>query len=409
MSRAVSEAVEQAARNAYGRLVAYVAARSRDVAAAEDALSDAFVAALQTWPETGVPDNPDAWLLVAARRRLIDDARHRQVQMNAMPILAVFDDVSERSLADGVFPDERLKLMFICAHPAIDPAVRAPLMLQTVLGLDAARISSAFLVRPTTMGQRLSRAKAKIQAAGISFEIPGRDELPARLDGVLDAIYAAYGRGWDDVQGADPRHPDLASEAIELGALLVQLMPDEPEAFGLLALMLHTDARRSARRDDAGRYVPLSEQDTGRWSQDQIKTADACLARAAEMHRPGRYQLEAAIQSVHADRVRTGHTSWEAILLLYEGLVRMSPQVGPLLGRAAAVAWVRGASEGLSFLDRLPSDAVAEHQPYWALRAHLLSRLDLAEPARAAYERAVALCEDASMRAYLIEKAGLGK
>jgi predicted RNA polymerase sigma factor len=409
MSRAVSEAVEQAARNAYGRLVAYVAARSRDVAAAEDALSDAFVAALQTWPETGVPDNPDAWLLVAARRRLIDDARHRQVQMNAMPILAVFDDVSERSLADGVFPDERLKLMFICAHPAIDPAVRAPLMLQTVLGLDAARISSAFLVRPTTMGQRLSRAKAKIQAAGISFEIPGRDELPARLDGVLDAIYAAYGRGWDDVHGADPRHPNLAGEAIELGALLVHLLPDEPEAFGLLALMLHTDARRSARRDDAGRYVPLSEQDTGRWSQDQIKTADACLARAAEMHRPGRYQLEAAIQSVHADRMRTGHTNWEAILLLYEGLVRMSPQVGPLLGRAAAVAWVRGAFEGLSLLDRLPSDAVAEHQPYWALRAHLLSRLDLAEPARAAYERAVALCEDASMRAYLIEKACLGK
>lgn len=398
-------AVERAARNAYGRLVAFVAARSHDVAAAEDALSDAFVAALRTWPQSGIPDNPEAWLLVAARRRLIDEARHQQVHASALPVLAAVDEAGERSLADGVFPDERLKLMFICAHPAIDASVRTPLMLQTVLGLDAARIASAFLVRPSTMGQRLSRAKMKIRAARITFETPERDEVAPRMVAVLDTIYAAYGRGWDDVDGADPRHPHLVQEALELGELLVQLVPQEPEPLGLLALMLHTDARRRARRDVAGRYVPLSEQNPAGWLTEQMDLADACLSRAAGMNRLGRYQLEAAIQSVHAGRRRTGRTDWHAILALYQGLIQLSPQLGPLLGHLAAVAQVRGADVALAQMDQIPIDSMVEYQPYWALKAELFRQAGRIDLARSAYDRAVALCEDPAMRAYLVGRA----
>src|SRR5580704_5034466 len=198
-------AVEQAARDSYGRLVAFLAARSHDVAAAEDAPADAFEAALETWPQSGVPQKPEAWLLTVARRRLIDNARHVRVHKDAAPTLRAAAEEAQELATGMVFPDERLKLMFICAHPAIATAARTPLMLQTVLGLDAARIASAFLARPTAMGQRLARAKAKIRDARIRFELPEAQELPARLDSVLEAIYAAYGSGWDDVAGADPR------------------------------------------------------------------------------------------------------------------------------------------------------------------------------------------------------------
>lgn len=404
MDTAVHAAVQRAAREAYGRLVAFVSARSHDVAAAEDALSEAFLCALQTWPATGIPDRPEAWLLVAARRRLLDVVRHRQVRQAAEPLLlAAFDEAD--ACVHTPFPDDRLKLMFVCAHPAIDEMVRAPLMLQAVLGLDAARIASAFLVSPAAMGQRLSRAKARIRASGLPYEVPARDELPGRLEAVLDAVYAAYGRGWDDVLGADARHPQLAREALELGALLVRLLPDEPEALGLLALMLYTQSRSPARRDAEGRYVALSEQDPTCWSAEQIELADACLARSASMDRSGRYQLEAAIQSVHAHRLRTGRTDWDAIVVLYRGLLRMSPRLGVLLGHAAATAQVEGPSHGLAWLDRLPAEAVGTHQPYWALRAHLLALLARTPEARAAYSRAIALCEDTAMRSYLLARA----
>jgi predicted RNA polymerase sigma factor len=243
-------AAELAARASYGRLLAYLAARARDVAAAEDALGDAFTAALETWPRVGVPDNPDAWLLVAARRRLVDRARHSGVEATAAATLRLAAETADVNASrESIFPDERLTLLFVCAHPAIDEAARTPLMLQAVLGLDAARIASAFLVAPATMSQRLVRVKTKIRDAGIGFEIPGPEELPERLDSVLDAIYATYGTGWEDVAGADPRRRALAEEAIWLGRLVVALLPDEPEAGGLLALMLHCEARRPARRD----------------------------------------------------------------------------------------------------------------------------------------------------------------
>jgi predicted RNA polymerase sigma factor len=394
-------AIEQAARDSWGRLLAYLASRSHDVAAAEDALADAFRAALETWPRTGVPDRPEAWLLTAARRRFIDQVRHARVHAEAMPALRAVTDEAQQLAESDMFPDERLKLLFICAHPAIDPSARTPLMLQTVLGLDAARIASAFLVRPSTMGQRLTRAKGKIRDAGIRFELPERGELPARLDAVLEAVYAAYGSGWDDVAGADPRRRGLAAEAIGLGRLLLQLLPGEPEAQGLLALMLHCEARRNARRSPDGDYVPLSRQDTALWSRDLVDAAERILGTAAQAGGMGRFQLEAAIQSVHAKRAITGRTDWESIALLYEGLVRLAPTVGARIGRAAAVTEARGPAAGWAMLEELPSEAVTNYQPYWALRAHLLKRLRRIDEARAAWDRAIGLCEDPAMRRFL--------
>jgi len=395
-------AVERAARDSYGRLVTFLAARSRDIAAAEDALADAFRAALETWPRDGVPGRPEAWLLTAARRRLIDGARHLQVRAEAVPDLRIVAEEAEALAEADRFPDERLKLLFVCAHPAIDPAIHTPLMLQTVLGLDAARIASAFLVSPAAMGQRLSRAKVKIRDAGIGFELPEAKELPPRLDAVLEAIYAAYGSGWDDVAGADPRRRGLAAEAVDLGRMLRPLLPAEPEVEGLLALMLHCEARREARRGPDGTYIPLSEQDTARWSAPMIAEAERILSAAAQDKRFGRFQLEAAIQSVHAQRARTGRTNWEAIALLYEGLVRLAPTIGARVGQAAAVAEARDAAAGWALLQAIPAEAVTGYQPYWALAAHLLRRLG--QPADATYERAIGLCEDPAMRDFLLRR-----
>ena len=401
----VRRAIERAARDSYSRLGAFLAARSRDVAAAEDALADAFRAALESWPRDGVPHKPEAWLLVAARRRMIDAARRARTHADAAPtLLAAADEAQEMAGAGAAFPDERLKLLFICAHPAIDASARTPLMLQVVLGLDAARIASAFLVRPSAMGQRLSRAKAKIRDAAIAFELPETKELPSRLGAVLEAIYAAYGSGWDDVAGADPRRKGLAAEAIELGRLLVQLMPTDAEVKGLLALMLYCESRRDARRSVDGAYVPLSEQDVSRWSMPMIAEAERVLTAAKEARRIGRFQLEAAIQSVHAQRALGGRTDWEAIALLYEGLAGLAPTVGALVGRAAAVAEARDAAAAWALLQAIPDDAIKTYQPYWALAAHLLGRMRRIE-AVDAYERAIGLCEDPAMREFLMRRA----
>ena len=400
----VSEAVERAARRSYGRLLAFLAARSRDVTAAEDCLADAFHAALTTWPRDGVPDNPDAWLLTVARRRSIDMARRATIRQHAEPDLILAAEEAGAMITTTEFPDERLKLLFVCAHPAIHAAMHTPLMLQTVLGLNAIRIASAFLVSPDAMGRRLSRAKAKIRDAAIPFEVPAAKHLAPRLHAVLEAIYAAYGSGWDDL--ADPQSRWLPGEAITIGRTLVELMPAEPEALGLLSLMLHCEARREARRDDLGDYVPLSEQDVARWSQPMIEEAEVHLAHAARAGRIGPFQLEAAIQSAHAQRASTGATDWEAISLLYEGLVSMAPTIGALVGRAAAVAEARGAVAGLKALEELPPERIATYQPYWALIAHLLARLGRLHEAHDAYARAIGLCTDNAMRAFLIGKAG---
>lgn len=402
-------AVERVARDSYSRLIAFLAARSRDVAAAEDALADAFQTALLDWPASGIPDKPEAWLLVTARRRLIDAARHNRIRDESVPtLLAVADDAYDLTSSGSDFPDERLKLLFVCAHPAIDVVARTPLMLQTVLGLDAARIASAFLVKPSTMGQRLTRAKAKIRDARIAFEVPETKELPSRLDAVLEAIYATYGTGWDDLAGADARRKGLAAEAITLGRLLLQLLPAEPEVKGLLALMLNCEARRDARLDREGNYVPLSEQDAGRWAWPLLAEAHQLLLSAEQARKIGCFQLEAAIQSVHTRRALTGTTDWEEIALLYEGLVRLAPTIGALVGRAAAVAEARGAEMGWSLLANVPAESVTTYQPYWALAAHLFRTLGRDDEAQHAYSRAIGLCEDPAMRKFLVHKASAG-
>jgi predicted RNA polymerase sigma factor len=395
--------IERVARESYGRLVAYLSARTHDVAGSEDALADAFMAALRTWPADGIPAKPEAWLLTAARHRLIDRARHEKRRTEAGPTIRMVREAEQMS-ESSVFPDERLKLLFVCAHPAIDRGVHTPLMLQTVLGLDAATIAGAFLTQAPTMGQRLSRAKTKIRDAGIAFEVPDRHELPARLDAVLDAIYVAFGSGWDDVAGADARRRGLTSEAIWLARMLLHLLPDEPEARGLLALMLYCDARGPARRTASGDYIPMSDQDTRLWSTPMIQEAEGILAAAAGRGRAGRFQLEAALQSAHLEGSRTGRVDWHGIAVLYEGLVLAAPTAGALVGRAAALAEANGPAAGFAGLEAIDADAVNGYQPYWAVRAHLLCRLGRHRESLEAFDRAIELTEDTAIRNFLTRR-----
>jgi RNA polymerase sigma-70 factor (ECF subfamily) len=396
-------AAEAVARASYGKLVAYLAARTRDVAGAEDALSDAFAAALADWPESGVPRAPEAWLLTVARRKLIDAARRRTTAEQATAeLLLAADDAQGDSEVHGEIPDDRLRLMFACAHTAIDPAVRAPLMLQTILGFDAATVASAFLVSPATMSQRLVRAKSRIRLAGVPFRVPEMQDLRERLDAVLEAIYAAYAEGWSDPAGTAARRHNLSQEGIWLGRLVAALLPGEPEALGLLALMLHAEARRDARRDAAGDYVPLDEQDPGAWDAALIDEAEALLVRASAMGAIGRFQLEAAVQSAHAARRLTGRTDWAAIERLYDALYRLTASPVVAINRAIAIAGVRGAQAGLAALEALEPDArLLDYQPYWAARAALLAQAGRRGEAAQAYRRAVGLESDPAVRRFL--------
>jgi RNA polymerase sigma-70 factor (ECF subfamily) len=397
-------AAELAARASYGRLVAWLAARSGDIAAAEDALGDAFAAALVEWPVKGTPVQPEAWLMAAAKRRLIDGHRRRKTGEAAQGHLQLMAEEAAMKASD-LLPDRRLGLMFACAHPAIDQAVRAPLILQTLLGLDAAAIGSAFLVSPAAMGQRLVRAKAKIREAGIRLAEPEAEQRRERLPVVLDAIYAAYGEGWSDAEGADAKRRNLAEEGIWLGRLVCALVPDEPEPLGLLALMLHAEARRPARRDAAGAFVALSDQDTGLWDLEIIEEAERLLFRAAPMGRPGRYQLEAAIQSAHAIRRHGQPPAWAAIVSLYEGLYALTGSPAVAVSRAAALGQSQGAAVGLAALDEIADDTrLAGYQPWWAARAALLAQAGRVAEAKDAYDRAIGLAADPAVRGFLQDR-----
>jgi predicted RNA polymerase sigma factor len=398
--------VEAVARTSYGRLLAYLSSETRDVAGAEDALSDALVAALTSWPEDGVPRQPESWLLTAARHRIIDQARRRRVRDEHAGTVRWLAEESGATEESGVFPDRRAELLFVCAHPAIEPGLHTPLMLQTVLGIDAARIAQAFLVSPATMGQRLVRAKRKIREAGIPFEVPPDSQLAQRLDAVLEAIYAAYGLGRDEWAGVDSGANGLAGEAIWLARVVLERFPGEPEVRGLLALMLFDDARRAARRTSDGRFVPLSEQDPAAWSAPAIREAEAELVAASKMGRIGRFQLEAAIQSVHVDRAQTNRTDWNAIAGFYEHLVRRAPTLGARVAQAAAVGEAHGAGPGLILLDAIDADAVATYQPFWAVRAHLLRQSGRSAAAADAYDRAIGLTEDPAIRQFLLDRRG---
>jgi RNA polymerase sigma-70 factor (ECF subfamily) len=380
--------------------MAILVARTRDVAAAEDALSEAFAAALALWPTNGCPSNPEAWLLAVARRKAIDADRRRQTGERLATELQILASTPE---AAGDIPDERLALLFACAHPALDPGVRAPMMLQVVLGLDAKAIASAFLTSPAAMGKRLVRAKEKIRTAGIPFRVPERAELPARLDAVLDAVYAAFTEGWYNPAGTEPARRELTPEAVFLARLMTELLPREPEALGLLALMLHAEARRRARRSTSGEYVPLAEQDQTQWEWDQIREAEALLLRAGAFRTVGRYQLEAALQSAHVHRCCTGEANWAEVVQLYDALLAITSSPVVALNRAIAIGQLQGPATALAILDSLAQDGrLAGYQSYWATRADLLVRSGAADDARLAYDKAIGLERDAAVRRFLL-------
>jgi RNA polymerase sigma-70 factor (ECF subfamily) len=397
------ETAELTARRSYGKLVALLAARTGDVASAEDALAEAFASALAEWPARGCPANPDAWLLTAARRKLIDSLRRRKSGAAAAEHLKLMAEEMSAAGADNpAIPDRRLALMFACAHPAIDAAVRAPLILQAVLGLDAAAIGRAFLVSPAAMAQRLVRAKSKIRRARIPFRIPEPSEFRGRAGAVLDAIYACFVGGSMDAAETDSNRRDLADEALFLSRLVAEMMPEEPEARGLLALLLHVEARRGARRDAEGEYVPIGEQEVALWNRAMMGEAESLLRRAAAMGSIGRYQLEAALQSAHVHRRLAGTNNWKEIVRLYDGLTALTHSPVVAINRALALAEVEGAVAGIAALDDLREETrLMEYQPYWAARAELLARTGAVERAMQAYSTAIALEADPAVRRFL--------
>lgn len=393
-------AVERIARESYGRLVALLVARIRDVAAAEDLLAEAFAAALERWPIQGIPTNPSGWLVTVAKRRHVDLLRRGQVRMDGEPHLQMLAcEIEEAARLSEELPDRRLALMFACAHPLIERGARAPLILQTVLGITGKAIASAFLVSAGSMNQRLVRAKAHIKESGIPFSVPDRNEMPERLHVVLEAIYAAYSTGWDEArEGAS----ELAPEAIWLGGLIADMLPEEPEAKALLALMLYAEARRNARRDRDGCYVPIGEQDVALWDRKQIFNAEKLLHACNRSGPTGRYQLEAAIQSAHIAQRLTGANCSPAIVSLYDHLVSLTNSPVAVLNRAAALAEVAGPDAALAELSGISTDKrILGYQPYWATLGHLHLRAGNIEAGCEALRVAIGLSTDNAVRQHL--------
>lgn len=396
------------ARRSYGKLVAFLAARTQDVAAAEDALSEAFASALADWPRNGCPSNPEAWLLTVARRKAIDMHRARHRHEIAAEQLQIMAEGLDAAAAVAEIPDERLAMMFACAHPAIDASTRAPLILQAVLGLDAKTIASAFLTSPAAMSKRLVRAKDKIRQAGIPFSVPMREELPNRLETVLDSIYAAFTEGWTDPGGTDVARRDLTQEAMFLIRLVTELLPEEPEALGLLALMLYAESRRHARRQEQGEYVPLAEQDSASWDAAMIAEAEALLQHASTYGSIGRYQLEGALQSAHVARCRTGCNNWTEIVQIYDALFALAGSPVVAINRALAITEMHGPDAALDVMSQLTVDArLTEYQPYWAARAKLLASKGAHKEAHHAYDIAIGLERDPAVRRFLQQRQSM--
>lgn len=398
----VDEALAEAHRALFGRLVGWLFRQSGDLQRAEDAVAHAFASAVVAWRRDGVPASSEAWLRVASRNRLRTDLAKAARSVSVAPEDLV--DVEAPGHSDDR-RDDRLGLLLVCAHPAIDERLHAPLMLQAVLGVDAARIASVYLVPAATMGQRLSRAKTKIRDAGIRFRMPDPDELPTRLAPILRAVYAAYGIGDPIGDIAEPRDAELRGEAIRLAELLPDLLPDEPETWGLLALLLHTESRRPARVVD-GRFVSLEEQDFRRWDAALRARADECLRRAHALGCVGRFQLEAAISAAHSARADGRPVDREAIVALYRGLQRLAPSIGAAVGYAGTLVSVGRPDDAALVLEELPTDAVRRYQPYWICRVELAAARGDAGAFGDAMRVAIGLTTDPVLRSYLLRKIG---
>jgi RNA polymerase sigma-70 factor (ECF subfamily) len=392
----VKATVERLARQAFGKLVAQTARATGDIHLAEDLFADALAAALESWPVSGVPDNPEAWLATVARRRAIDV--QRTARRHAALLAANPDSIGadHMSLDDCQNRDDRLAMMFVCAHPAIDAAVRTPLMLQVLLGLDAARIAQTYLIPPATLGQRLVRAKAKIKHAGISFDLDS-GIVESRAPAVLDAIYAAYTLEHAGQGPVVNSHP-LQSEALWLADVCTKTLPRLAEAHGLKALLCLCIGRHANLPQT---FVPHIQQDPSAWNGDLIDVGERHLRAAAELAQPGRFQLEAAIQSAHIDAARHGTDHRRAILDLYDALITIAPSAGALVGKAAALLASGDAKGAIVLLEETRSDHLARYQPYWAVMAHALRKQGRMQDARDAFTAAIELACRPQDRAYL--------
>lgn len=398
-------AVEKVVREEWGRVLAALVGSVRDLELAEDVLQDAVVAALEHWPAHGLPDEPRAWLLQTARRKAIDrfrrEARFRNKQSDMEQLL----ELERRAADDGggeSVVDERLSLMFMCCHPALAEPARVAMTLRTLGGLTTTEISRAFLVAETTMAQRLVRARSKIKAAAIPYRVPPAELWPERLDSVLSVIYLIFNEGYSATGGGQLTRGDLCDEAIRLGSILVELAPREPEAAGLIALMLLHDSRRDSRTDPEGNLVPLDQQDRSRWNRDRIEAGERLLRRALSMRSNGPYQVQAAISAVHAGAASYAGTDWRQITGLYEKLHEMRPSPVVRLNQAVALSYAENAEAGLDLLVEIEGDgALDRYQPYHAARADLLRRAGRTADAVTAYRRAVELSGNAAERRFL--------